>query len=424
MRSTGRIVYSYGFHPAKVYPILMRATFLILLSAGAIATLGCSKSETAQARGRDDAAKPVKVEPVNQQKVTRSVEIVGTLAAVDEVTISSEADGVVSRILHDLGDRVRAGDALVELDREKAEYNLAQQRAALTRALAQYGAPDPDHLPALERTPDVQKAHAELVQAQQSYDRAKELNTRQLVPRQTLDDADAMLQSKKASYDLSLQNAKNLQANISAADAAAKLADRQLRDTYIRAPFDGYVQRRFVNVGQLVKGSGAPVPVMAVVRVDPLKVTGEIPEKMVPWISVGQAVELHVDAYPETAIAGKVSRISPAVNSATRAFPFEALVPNTDALLKPGTFARVRIETNKTDQVLTLSYAALQYRYGVNRVFVVNGDHLVARELKVGERLGDRIEIVSGVSAGEPVATTDVDKLVDGLKVRVGRKAE
>jgi RND family efflux transporter MFP subunit len=400
--------------------------FLKAFGIVALATVAaaCSKSETAQARGRDDGAKPVKVEAVSQQSVTRSVEVVGTLAAVDEVTVSSEADGIVSRILHDLGDRVHAGDALVELDREKAEYNLAQQRAALARALAQYGAPDPSHLPPVERTPDVQKARAEMVQAQQSYDRSKELMNRQLVPRQTLDDADAMLQAKKAVYESSLQNAKNLEANIAAAEAAMKLADRQLRDTYIRAPFDGYVQRRFVNVGQLVKGSGTPVPVMAVVRVDPLKVTSEIPEKMVPWITVGQPVELHVDAYPDKAIAGKMSRLSPAVNTATRAFPFEALVPNGDALLKPGTFARVKVQTNKTDQILTLPYAALQYRYGVNRVFVVNGDHLVAKELKVGERLGDRIEIVSGVNAGDPIAMTDVDKLVDGLKVSVGAKAE
>jgi RND family efflux transporter MFP subunit len=401
--------------------MFQRAICIVALATAAAA---CSRSETAQARGRDDGTKPVKIETVSQQAVTRSVEVVGTLAAVDEVTVSSEADGIVNRILHDLGDRVHAGDALVELDREKAEYNLTQQRAALARALAQYGAPDPAHLPAVERTPDVQKARAEMVQAQQSYDRAKELMNRQLVPRQTLDDADAVLQSKKAGYELSLQNAKNLEANISAAEAAMKLADRQLRDTYIRAPFDGYVQRRFVNVGQLVKGSGVPVPVMAVVRVDPLKVTSEIPEKMVPWISVGQAIELYVDAYPDKAIAGRLSRISPAVNTATRAFPFEALVPNGDALLKPGTFARVRVQTNKIDQVLTLPYSALQYRYGVNRVFVVSGDRLVAKELRVGERLGDRIEIVSGVNAGDPVAMTDVDKLVDGLKVSVGAKAE
>jgi multidrug efflux pump subunit AcrA (membrane-fusion protein) len=98
-------------------------------------------------------------------------------------------------------------------------------------------------------------------------------------------------------------------------------------------------------------------------------------------------------------------------------------VPNGDAALKPGTFARVRIESHKTDQVMTLSYAALQYRYGVNRVFVVNGDHLEARELKVGERFGDRIEIVSGVSGGDSVANADVDRLIDGTKVRVSKNA-
>ena len=161
------------------------------------------------------------------------------------------------------------------------------------------------------------------------------------------------------------------------------------------------------------------MPVMAVVRVDPLKVTAEIPEKMAPWISDGQPVELHVDAYPAQAFTGKVSRISPAVNTATRSFPFEALVPNKDALLKPGTFARVHIESGKADDVLTLSYGALQYRYGVNRAFVVQGDTLSARELKVGDRLGDRIEIISGVKAGEQVAVTDIEKLVDGTKVSV-----
>jgi RND family efflux transporter MFP subunit len=394
-----------------------RTSAVVAFLIPGFAVAGCSKANTAQARGRDESAKVVTVNAVGEQTVIRSIEVVGTLAAVDEVTVSSEADGIVSRILHDLGDRVRTGDVMVELDREKAEYNLDQQRAALARALAQYGAPDPQHLPAAEKTPDVQKAAADLAQAKQSFDRASQLLKRMLVPQQTLDDAAAALQSKQASYDLSLQNAKNLEASISAADAAMKLADRQLRDTYIRAPFDGYVQHRFVNVGQFVKGSGAPIPVMSVVRIDPLRVTGEIPEKMVPWVVVGQPVEVHVDAYPDKTIAGKMSRISPAVNSATRAFPFEALVPNDGALLKPGTFARLSLRTNKTDRVLTLPYAALQYRYGVNRVFVVKGDRLVAKELKVGERLGDRIEIVSGVNAGEPVAMTDVDKLVDGLKV-------
>ena len=94
-------------------------------------------------------------------------------------------------------------------------------------------------------------------------------------------------------------------------------------------------------------------------------------------------------------------------------------MPNRDAVLKPGTFARVHIESGKLDDVMTLSYAALQYRYGVNRVFVVDNDKLIVRELKVGDRMGDRIEILSGVSAGDRVAVTDVEKLTDGAKVSV-----
>jgi HlyD family secretion protein len=393
------------------YPIAL-AVVVALAGAGA----GCSKSETAQARAREGTPKAIQAEAVRQDTVKRAVDVVGTLAAVDEVTISSEADGKVAKILADLGDRVSAGQLLVQLDNEKQQYSYAQQQAALARTLAQYGAPDSEHLPELEDTPDARRANADLVQATQAYDRASELSKRTLISQQALDDAKAALQSKRAIYNSAIQNAKNLRASIQASEATMKLAARQLRDTEIRAPFDGFVQKRFVNMGELVK---TQMPVMAIVQLDPLKVTAEIPVKMAPWINAGQVVDLKVDAYQDRKFTGKVSRISPAVNTATRAFPFEALVPNKDAVLKPGTFARVHIESGKVDSVLTVPYSALQYRYGVNRVFVVNGDKLALRELSVGERVGDRIEVTSGVKAGERVAITDVDSLNDGAAVSV-----
>ena len=387
-----------------------------IVGALALGAVGCSRSETAQARGGEHAAKPVRVEVVRRDSVRRAVDVVGTLAAVDQVTISSEADGKVSRILADLGDRVTAGQVLIKIDNEKQQYTYDQQQAALARALAQYGAADPQNLPDIEKTPDAQRANADLVQATQAFDRANELFKRTLISQQALDDARAALQSKRAIYNAALQNGKNLRASIQASEATMKLAGRQLRDTDIRAPFDGFVEKRLVNLGELVK---TQMPVMAVVRLNPLKVIAEIPEKMAPWISAGQAVDLQVDAYQGRKFTGKVSRISPGVNASTRAFPFEALVPNTDTVLKPGTFARVHIESGKIDDVLSVPYAALQYRYGVNRVFVVNGDKLAMRELSVGERLGDRIEVMSGVKAGERVAVTDVDTLADGVAVAV-----
>ena len=94
---------------------------------------------------------------------------------------------------------------------------------------------------------------------------------------------------QRAAYDAALQEAKNLRADIDASGAAMKLAERQLRDTSIRAPFDGYIQQRMVSLGELVK---AQTPVMTVVRVDPLKLRAEIPERMAPWVKIGQPVSL------------------------------------------------------------------------------------------------------------------------------------
>ena len=385
-------------------------------AAAALTILGCSRSDTALARSTEAAPKSVTTEAVRKESVRRSVDVVGTLAAVDQVTISSEADGKVRRILADLGDRVKAGDVLIELDGEKQQYAYEQQQAALARALAQYGATNPRELPEIERTPEARRSNAELVQATQAFDRATELFKRTLISQQALDDARATLQSARSRYDEALQNGKDLRASIQASEAAMKLADRERRDTQIRAAFDGYVEKRMVNLGELVK---AQMPVMAIVRLDPLKVIAEIPEKMTPWISDGRPVELRVDAYPGRPFAGTVTRVSPAVNPATRAFPFEARIPNADAALKPGTFARVHLEIGKVDDVLTLPYSAIQYRYGVNRVFVVAGGKLAVRELTLGERLGDRVEIMSGVKADERVAVTDVDTLTDGLIVTV-----
>ena len=112
----------------------------------------------------------------------------------------------------------------------------------------------------------------------------------------------------------------NLQTDIDGSEAAMKLAERHLEDSSIRAPFDGYVQQRMVSLGELVK---APMPVMTVVRVDPLKLLSEIPERMAPWIKVGQPVTLRVDAFQDKTFTATVSRISTVVNTQTRTVALE-----------------------------------------------------------------------------------------------------
>jgi RND family efflux transporter MFP subunit len=389
---------------------LFRASVIIAVTAFAAA---CDRSTAAVAA--DAAPQAVVVAKVESHELRRSIDVVGTLAADEEVTVSSEVEGRVLRIAADLGDRVTAGQALVVLDPEKLQYRLDQQRAALGRAMARYGVADLSQaLPAIERTPDVQKAAAELEQANQAFRRASELNRQKLLPQQQMDDADANLKAKKAAYESALQGARNLRADIDAEQANLKLAEAALRDGTIRAPFDAYVQRRLVSPGEFVKTQTA---VMSLVKVDPLKLRAEVPEKMAPWVKVGQSLTLAVEAMPDTSIPGQIARLSPAVNPQTRSFPLEGRVPNPGGNLKPGGFARVHIVTDLTERVLTVPAAALQYRYGVNRVFVVKGDRLHATEIKIGDRLGERVEVVSGVAAGEPIAAADVEKLIDGARV-------
>ena len=393
---------------------MSRSLALLLVS---LVPLGaCSDTGNAQSRGDTAATRSVKTITLRPDTVRRAIDIVGTLAADEEVTVSSEAEGKISRIRVDLGDRVRAGDVLVELDREKLQYRLDAARAALERARARYGI-DGDGGPTLRRlesTPEVQKAAADLSQAEQAVTRARELSRRGLLPNQQLDDAEARYQAAKAGYDAAVQNARNLRADIDAGEANVRLAERELRDVEVRAPFDGFIQKRLVAPGMYVS---VQTPVMSLVKIDPLKLTGEVPERLAPWIRTGQAVEVRVDAYPDRVVRGTISRISPAVNQQTRAFPLEAVVPNADGALKPGTFGRARIVSDRVDQVLAVPASALQYRYGVNRVFLVKNDRLVAREVKTGDRLGDRMELVAGVQAGDRIVVDDVELLADGLRV-------
>ena len=187
------------------------------------ATAACSKTETAQARGREAAVKAGQGRAGQGGNDPASVEVVGTLAAVDQVTISSEAEGKVSRILADLGDRVTAGRPLDPTrSREAAIQPRPAEGGARARARADTAPPTRSICPTSRRRRTCRKRSAELAQAKQAFDRAPGTpQAARSCRKQTLDDAETTLQSKQASYDSSLQNAKNLRASIQASDAAA-----------------------------------------------------------------------------------------------------------------------------------------------------------------------------------------------------------
>jgi len=393
----------------------MRVFPIAVLAAVAISGAACSRDRNVQA-AEQLRPRAVKLEQAQVRDVRRAVDLIGTLAAREEVTVSAEVAGRVSKLAHDLGDRVTEGSPLVELDAEKLQYRAQAQRAALEQARAKYGASGDGDLPPLEKVPEVVSTTAQLADAQQRLDRAKSLASRNLVPQSDLDAAQTRLDTARAAHDQALASGRQLRADIQAQASSLRLAERELRDAVIRAPFEGFVAERLVSLGQFVQPQ---TPVMRIVRLHPLKLTAEVPERFAPWIETGHPILVRVDAYPGQVTQGRLVRVSPSVNLKSRAFAVEGEVPNPDGRLKPGTFARVQIRTDHIDRAITIPAAAVQSRYGTNRVFVVNSGQLAGREIILGDRLDDRVEVTQGLQAGTSIVANDVEQLTDGMKVTV-----
>src|SRR4051812_21285845 len=385
----------------------------LLLITAVVWSAGCSRDRGLQA-AEGQKAHPVTVQAAQVRDVRRQVDVVGTLAAREEVVVSAEVDGRVARLAHDLGDRVSAGDVLIELDAEKLQYRADQQRAALDQARARYGASNESELPPLDKVPNVVSTTAQLADAQQNLERAKNLASRNLVSRSDLETAQTRFDTAKAAHDQALASARQLRADIEAQSSSLRLAQRNLRDAVIRAPFDGYVAERLVSQGQYVQPQA---PLMRIVRLQPLKLTAGGPEKVAPWVETGREMKVRVDAFPNQEFRGVVVRVAPGVNLKSRAFAIEGEIPNPEGRLKPGTFARAQITTDHVDHAVTIPMAAVQNRYGTNRVFVVQNGQLLAREIVLGDRLDARVEVASGLTAGASIVAADVEQLADGMKV-------
>jgi multidrug efflux pump subunit AcrA (membrane-fusion protein) len=390
----------------------------IVAATAAVATLagGCARS-----RASDDprgAAKPVKarVVPVVARDVRRTVDSVGSLFPFEEVTVSSEVEGRVDQVFVDVGDGVPTGRPLVKIVPLELSLTLDEQRAALRQIEARLSTAEGAELTEAGEAAEVKKAEADRLDAQQKYDRAKQLFGEGLISKGTYDEAEARRNAARAAYDMAVQNVHNLKAQAAQRAASVALADKKLKDTVIRAPFAGQVKERMVSPGQYVK---VQTPVMVIVDNDPLRVRLKVPEKMAGWVAVGQAVKVQVEAYPERAFDGTISRINPSVEPQTRSFEVEALLDNKGGLLKPGFFARASIVSNHVDKALVVPQDALRYLYGVYKVYAVEKSALKETEVKLGAREGDEVEVVSGIKDGAQVAVA-----VEGQELRDGAPVE
>ncbi len=366
--------------------------------------------------------KPVKarVFTVEHKEVRRDVESVGSLFPYEEVAVSSEVEGKVERVLVDVGDRVARGQALVKVLPLELELGAEQQRAAYEQTRARLGlAEGGPELGDPSETAEVKRAQAALQDAEQKFQRSRSLFDEGLLSKWTYDEAEANYKSARAAYDLARQSVENLRAELQQKRAGLRLAEKKLSDTLIRAPFAGQVKARMVTQGQYLR---VQTPVMVIVNIDPLRVRLKVPEKVAGWIAVDQTVTVTVEAYPGRRFTGKISRMSPSLDTETRTLELEVLLTNEEGLLKPGFFARATIASGQVESVLTVPHDAVRYVFGVYKIFTVEGQTLKELEVKLGERSGDEVEIVDGLKDGQRIAVPlDGQEPADGAPVEAAR---
>ncbi|PTY07209.1 efflux transporter periplasmic adaptor subunit [Opitutaceae bacterium EW11] len=303
---------------------------------------------------------------------------IGTLTPIAGASLSTEAEGTVAKISFENGQLVHAGDVLIELD-------------------------------TTVETAQLKSAEAQLVLAKLEFNRANELLQKNTVSQASVDQATAQL--------------NQIEANVAALKA---LIDRKT----VRAPFDGRIGIRAVNIGQFVSRGQPLVPLQ---KLDQLYVNFTLPERDLPKLQTGDAVHVLVDAFPNQPFEGKLNAISPEVNSSTRNVSLQALIDNPHEVMRPGMFARVEVQLPEGRPLVVVPATAIAYAAYGNSVFIIEQmkgrdgkEYLGVRQqfVQLGDKRGDLVAITDGLKPGEQVVSAGVFKLRNALPVKINNSVQ
>jgi RND family efflux transporter MFP subunit len=384
----------------------MRRSWLALLAV-VVAAAGCTGEPTSSASAAASTDKPaaatppraVKVFQAVEQRVPRTVASTGALAADDTVVLGVKVPGRLVEQAVDLGTRVRRGQVVARIDATDYKLRVEQAEATLQQARARLGLPltGNDEQVDPEKTSIVRQARAVLDEARLSRERSRKLVEQNLISRAQDDAAEANLGVAEGRYHDAIEEVRNRQATLTQRRSELELARQQLVDTTLVSPFDGAVSARQAAVGEYL-AAGAPVATL--VRTHPLRLRLPVPEREAVGVRVGHSVRLSVEGDP-TVYQGKVVRLSPIVQEQNRTLLVEAEVPNPNAVLKPGAFARAEIVTEGSQPVIRIPAASLVTFAGIEKVLAVRQGKIVEIRVQTGRRANDSIEVVTGLKAGE-----------------------
>lgn len=400
----------------KLFAVILFVVGLTLLG-------GCSKGDPQAAPpkgggGTNLPSRQVSLATSEARKLARTVSSPGTLAADEQATLSFKVAGRLSELRVDLGSRVSKGQVAGQLETNDFKVRLQQTEAALQQARVRLGLPaqGEDDRIETENTALVRQARALLDEAKLNLDRTKQLVQQGIQAKAELDRVESAFKVADSRYQDAVEEVRNRQAVLLQRRSELAIAKQQLAETTLYAPFDGAIRERRASMGEFL---AAGAPVVTIVRLHPLRLRLELPERDAVGIRQGQTVRVIVDGEEGQDYTGRVARLSPAFQEQSRTLIVEAEVDNQQGKLRPGSFVKVEIQTVSTDDVVMVPSAAIVTFAGIQKVFLVKDGKAVEKNVIVGRRSEDWV-VVEGLDAGVPVVLSP-GNLAPGQPVTVGQ---
>ncbi len=356
-------------------------TFVIVLAAVLAAAVYLLGVRPRLQAGSDLAARQAQVPTVavsvaRRAKASSDLWLPGSLRAYVDASIHARTSGYLAKCLVDIGDRVKAGQALAIIDSPEVDQQLNQARAVL------------------------EQARANLELARVTAERWKFLGKENAVSQQDLD--------QKAA-DLAVR-----QADVDAAKADVERFEQLKGFETVTAPFDGVIAARGVDVGTLITAGSGP-EMFRLEQSQVLRANLTVPQTYVPDIRVGLPVDLEVAEYPKEHFTGAVARFAGALDAASRSLQVEIEVPNPDGRLLAGMFCELRLHLTPSNPPLLIPSNDAILRSGGPFVAVVTAQKRVhMQKVRLGRDYGTRVEVLDGLAEGSPIVDNPSDALVEG----------
>jgi RND family efflux transporter MFP subunit len=398
------------WHPSSItlWSIFLGVAVLIVLAffAGYIPLERRQNLIRNQALEQQQALPRVEVIEVGVSAPKSELELPGNIQAITEAPILARANGYIKRRTVDIGDRVSAGQPMAEIEAPEVDQQVSQAKASLEQARA-----------ALEQSlANYEQGKANLELARVTAQRWSTLAAEGIVPQQENDQYQAQYQAQVAGVQALEKAIAAQRSNVAAAEANLAGLDEVQSYRVVKAPFDGLVTLRNVDVGTLVNAGNTLL--FRIAQTGTLRTYVNVPQTNANSIRVGQPASLSISTLPRRNFPGTVARTAKSLDPASRTMLVEIRVPNPDGVLLPGMYAQVDLNTPRTNPPLLIPGDSLIVRADGTQVAVVRSDHTVhLQKIQVGRDYGDNLEVISGLQLGDMLIANPGDAVVEGAKV-------